>query len=70
MNKEQILGRLLMNGHITMDELNLLGNEIVKGNSATSAVIKKMENKELKPLTEWLKEFRNNTTTIDAFTKF
>lgn len=27
MNKEQLLGRLLMNGHITIDELNIL-NEL------------------------------------------
>ena len=46
MNKEQLLGRLLMNGHITMDELNILNEVIIKntktlGNTLEDAVAEK-----------------------------
>ena len=60
MNKEQLLGRLLMNGHINMDELNILNEIIIKIpkplESAVEGTEKKcMINQKQKRLEAWLK---------------
>ena len=62
MNKEQLLGRLLMNGHINMDELNILNEVIIKntktlGNTLEDAIAEKEKQKletQSKKFQDWL----------------
>ena len=70
MNKEQLLGRLLMNGHINIDELNILSsNSNSNSNAANIKIVKQsavgeMEEKfvedQSQRLQNWIKIFDGN----------
>lgn len=66
MNKEQLLGRLLMNGHINIDELNILNSNFHDANikivkqSAVGGVEKAFVKDQSKRLQEWIKIFDKN----------
>lgn len=73
MNKEQLLGRLLMNGHINMDEFYLLSAKdkmdsktlTFLTNEPNVYIVTKKKEQETMGMFDWLEEFRKNNNVID-----
>lgn len=59
MNKEQLLGRLLMDGYINIDELNILNEVIIKIPKPLESAVGEMEKgfiiNQKQRLEDWLK---------------